>query len=97
MMRRDPTVLWREAERDRHVEFRECLHLAVEPYIRIWPEGVCPAQSCPDVLHPEAAEPLHRIVQAMIFEMKPLADTKLGGVPRGHLAFRERPADRAVR
>src|SRR5689334_377240 len=42
VMRAQTAMLGRKAERNRHVEVGECIHLAVEPVERIRPETVGP-------------------------------------------------------
>src|SRR5262245_64171694 len=76
VMRRDPPVLRREAEGDGDVERRQRLHLPVEPVERIGPEAVGPGEAGPEMLDAEPLEPAHRIGEAMILVMEPLADAE---------------------
>src|SRR3546814_3343057 len=71
-------MLRREAEGQRHVEFLERGHLSVEPRFGIRAEAVGPAQPGAQMPHAELPQPLHRIVEPMVFEVKPLADAEIG-------------------
>src|SRR5206468_2132282 len=68
-----PAMLRREAECDGDLEFRQRIHLPVEPFRRIRPKAVRPGQSGPEMSRPETPHPPHSFVKAMIIEVKPLA------------------------
>jgi hypothetical protein len=65
----------REAESQRHVELGQRVHLAVEPVERVGTETIGPGQASPEMPDAEAAHPVHGIVQAMVLEVKPLAQS----------------------
>jgi hypothetical protein len=71
-------TLRRETERQRDIEALERFHLTVEPCLRAIAQTVSPAQPCPNVSHTERLQPPHRIIQAMILEVKPLTDPEGG-------------------
>src|SRR5215217_8748848 len=78
VMRGDPAVLGSEAERHRDVEVCECRHLAVEPGERIGAETVRPREAGAQMLDPEPLQPGDGLGQAMVLEVKPLADAEVG-------------------
>ena len=75
MVGSQPKMLRGEAERQRYVEFRKRLHLAIEPVDSIWPKAVCPAQPGSQMLYSQAAQPANRLIQSMIFKVEPLTNT----------------------
>ena len=76
-MRLNALVLGSKAVRDRNVERLEGFHLPVEPIERIRPIRVGPTDSCPDVLDAEILQMPNGIVEPVVLEMKPLADTQV--------------------
>src|SRR3954463_3858514 len=73
MMWGDPAVFGRKAERQRHLEFREGVHLSIEPLDGVGAEAVGPGEAGSEMLYAEAAHPAHGLLQTVIVEMKPLA------------------------
>src|SRR5437762_2513921 len=74
MVRPQPFRIRRKTICQRHVEFVERLHLAVEPALCARTQAVGPAQPGPQTLHAEVAQPAHALLKARILEMEPLAD-----------------------
>src|SRR4051812_18497131 len=83
-------MLRREAVGEGHIELLQRLHLPVEPRVRSRPEAVRPAQSSSKMFYPKAAQPLYRVIEPVIFEVKPLADSEFGHPLRKNMqrAFR---------
>src|SRR5438067_6211108 len=75
-MRDNTQMLGRETKRQGSGKFFDGLHLPIEPGFSIGTERVCPAQSSSQMSHAQPAKPFHRIIKAMVFEMKPLANSK---------------------
>src|SRR5690349_20899330 len=69
-----------KTEGQRDVELVQRGHLAVEPRLRAGTMAIGPAQSRPQMTHPQAPEPAHCIVEPVILEMEPLADAHFGCV-----------------
>lgn len=76
MMRLQPAGLGCEAESDGDVEAVEELHLPIEPAVRSGAEAVRPAQAGTQIAHPEIPHQADGLLQAVILEMKPLADAE---------------------
>src|SRR5918992_3370408 len=74
MVRLNSFTFGREAKRDRYLERFECLYHAIKPSLVVRTASVGPTQTGPHVLHSETTKPLRRLVQAVILEVKPLAD-----------------------
>src|SRR4051812_4397982 len=66
-----------EAEGDGHVERLQRGHLPVEPGLGVAVVVVAPGQAGAHLLHPELPEPLHRVVQARVLVVEPLAEAEL--------------------
>ena len=64
-----------ETKSDRCIEIVQRVHLPVEPSARARPMPVRPADSRPQLLHAQFLQPVHCEVEAVIFKVKPLADT----------------------
>src|SRR5215207_8557985 len=79
-MWRDAAMLRREAKGKRYIEVLDRAHLPVEPRVRVRTKAVRPAQTGAQMPHAELAQPADRVVEPMIFEMKPLADAERGRV-----------------
>src|SRR5919201_4339537 len=71
-----------EAVREREAEVVERGHLAIEPLLPARPIAVRPRQACAQIRHAELAQPPHRFIEAVVFEMEPLADAYFGRVLR---------------
>jgi hypothetical protein len=86
MMRSHSLAFCRETKRDGDLEVLERSHLSIEALLRAGPHAVGPAQTCPNMSNRKRLQPLDRVMQAMIFEMKPLTDSEhrrhVGGMPR---------------
>src|SRR5579883_1015073 len=80
VMRANAFALRRETERERHVERLERAHLPVEPRFGVRAQPVRPAQARPQMPHAQIAQPANAVLQPVIFEMKPLADSQLRSV-----------------
>ena len=52
-------------------------HLSVEPFERVGPEAVGPAQAGTQMADAELAQPAHRVVEPVVLEMEPLADAEM--------------------
>ncbi len=78
MVRRDPAMLWRETIGDRHIELLQRSHLPVEPRVGMRSKAVGPTQPGPEVFYSEFSQPIHSLLEPVIFEVKPLTDAKLG-------------------
>src|SRR5690349_8716017 len=79
-MRLNALVLRSETVRDCNVEWLESFHLPVEPVERVRTIRVGPTDSGPKVFHAEILQMPHRIVQAVVFKVKPLTDADVRGV-----------------
>src|SRR3954451_14176493 len=71
-------TLGSEAERERHADPLQGTHLPIEPRLRAGPEAVRPAQARSQVRYTQFAHPVHRIVEARILEVEPLAEAQFG-------------------
>src|SRR3954447_21933994 len=76
MMPRDPAMLGSEAERQGDLEIGERLHLSVEPGERMRSEAVGPGQTGAQMPHADPLQPAHGVIEPMILEVKPLAETQ---------------------
>jgi hypothetical protein len=79
-MRPDSTILRGEAVSHSNPERLEGFHLPVEPCFGIRPKTICPTESRSDIFDSQIPQYADTVVQAMILEMEPLADTELGCV-----------------
>ena len=73
-MRTNSAVFWGETESDGKVERIKHLHLSIKPLIRIGTERIGPTQSGPELAHAQSAEMPSASLEAMVFEMEPLAN-----------------------
>src|SRR5437868_9533280 len=80
VMRRNAAMFGRETERERNLEILKCLHLPIEPGECIGAETIRPGEAGAQMLDSKALQPTHRVVEAMILEMEPLADPECGRV-----------------
>src|SRR5690242_14943938 len=67
-----------EAERHGGLELVQRAHQAVEPAVRIGPQAVGPTEAGAQVAYAEFPQPVNRIVETRILEVKPLADAEAG-------------------
>lgn len=79
-MRPDATRLRSKAEGKGDVELFQRGHQPVEPGIGFGSEAVGPTEAGPEIAHPEPAQPAYCVLEARVFEVKPLTDTEGGGV-----------------
>ena len=82
VMRLDAAVLRCEAKGRGNVEIVERPHLPIEPAVGVGTEAVRPAQAGAYLAHAEPLQPTHGIVEAVVFEVEPLADAQRRGVAR---------------
>ena len=80
IVRRNAPVFGSKTKCQRDIEFLERVHLSIEPILRARAETVRPTQTCADIFHTEFSHPAHGLIEAVIFEMEPLADAELGSV-----------------
>jgi hypothetical protein len=73
-------VLRGEAQSRGHLELLEGAHHAIEPRKGSRSEAVGPAQPRTHISDTEVAEYLDSFFEAMVLEVKPLADSQLGGM-----------------
>jgi len=73
-------MLRREAECQSDIERLQRPHLPVEPRIRVFAKAIGPAQTGSQMLYPKFLQPGDSIVETMILEMEPLANTERGRV-----------------
>jgi hypothetical protein len=65
-----------KAERKGDIKLVESGHLTIKPCVRIGTLAVGPAQASSELANAKASEPTHGIIETMVLEVKPLADTK---------------------
>ena len=80
MIGKDAAMFGRKAVGDGRLERLQRLHLTVEPALGAGTKAVRPAQPGAHMAYAEIAQPANRVIQAMVFEMKPLADSERGRV-----------------
>ena len=69
-------MLGSETERNSHFEGLEQVHLPVKPLFGVWATVVRPTQARSKLSHAQALKLCGPILQAVIFEMKPLTDAQ---------------------
>src|SRR4051812_44816768 len=77
-----------EAECNRCVEVLQRLHLPVEPAERVLPKSIGPAETRPEMGHPEPLKPFDGFVKPRVVIMEPLHDAHAGRVA-GKMVERE--------
>ena len=82
MVRLDATGFRCEAKCQSDVEFLESAHLSIKPFHGPGAQAIGPAQTGAQIAHAQCAQPAHRLIEPVILEVKPLADTKLRRVRR---------------
>ena len=63
-----------EAQRHRGFERLNCLHLLIEPLLRVGTKPVCPTHTSAQILHSQMLQPFHAGLKAVIFKVKPLTN-----------------------
>src|SRR5436309_1639034 len=78
MMRSNSAVLRGETEGERHFEFGQRRHLAIEPGERVGAKTVGPRKPGAQMPHAQAPHPVYRVAEPGVLEVKPLAKTERG-------------------
>src|SRR5687768_15461233 len=71
-------MLGSKAVGERNIKTVECSHLPIEPVVGVLTKAVGPADAGPHVFHTKVAQQACCLVQSMVLEVNPLADTQLG-------------------
>src|SRR5262249_3174267 len=90
VMRNHPEMFGSETQRKSRVEVLYGAHLAIKPPLRVWTKRIGPAQPGPEVSNPEFAQPFDRIIESVVFIVKPLAD------PQARREMRVRQLGRSI-
>src|SRR5579871_77157 len=75
MVRLDAAAFRRETECDGHVKLFESVHLPIEPFLCIRAQAVGPTEAGAEVFNAQLPQPSHSVLEPVILEMEPLADT----------------------